>query len=82
MGLAQADFEVRSMEGITLPEVVGVGFGKGEARLRRALTGGFEQVVTVDDAAKGVGRDLRADQKGATLRVVPLSERTGASVMP
>lgn len=33
------------MEGVALPEVVGVGFGKGESNLGGAVAGWLEQVV-------------------------------------
>ena len=46
------------MEGVGLPEVVGVGFGEGEAAFWEVLGVGFEEVVFFDGTSKGVGGDL------------------------
>ena len=43
------------MEGVGLPEVVGMGFGEGEAAFWEIGGVGFEEVVFFDGAAKGVG---------------------------
>lgn len=45
------------MQGIALPEVVGRGFGEGEAYFGTGVIGGFEELVAVDDATEGVGGD-------------------------
>lgn len=47
-----------AVKGIGLPEVVGVGFCKGESALGEVGGVGFEEVVFFDGAAKGVGGDL------------------------
>ncbi len=54
----KADLQVRAVECVALPEVVGVGFCKCESGFGTGVGGGFEQFVTVDDAPKGVGCDL------------------------
>ena len=46
------------MEGIALPEVVGVGFGKGEASFGAVVIDRLEQVKAVNGTAEGVWRDL------------------------
>ena len=51
------------MECVALPEVVGVGFCKCEPGFGAGVVGGFEQLVTVDDAPEGVGGDLGALEK-------------------
>lgn len=49
---------VGAVHGVALPEVVGVGFGEGEAGFGGVGVAGFEEIVAVDEAAKGVGGDL------------------------
>ncbi len=50
--------EVGTVQGVALPEVVGMGFGKGQPRLGAAVVGGFEQVEAHNVPAKGVRCDL------------------------
>lgn len=52
--------EVGSVEGVDLPEVVGVGFGKGESAFGLVWLFVFEEVVFVDGSTEGVGGDLVA----------------------
>jgi hypothetical protein len=52
--------EVGAVHGVGLPEVVGVGFGEGEAGFGCCRITGLEEIEAVDDAAKGVGGDLGA----------------------
>ena len=47
------------MERVALPEVVGVGFGEGEAGFGAGVTDGFEQFEIIDDTTDGVGCYLR-----------------------
>ena len=46
------------MEGIALPEVVGVGFGEGETSFGAGVIGRLEQIKAVDGTPEGVRRDL------------------------
>lgn len=50
--------EIGSVEGVGLPEVVGVGFGEGEAAFWEVGGVGFEKFVFFDGTTKGVGGDL------------------------
>lgn len=52
--------EVGAVEGVDLPEVVGMGLGKGEAAFGLVGLLSLEEVVFVDGAAEGVGCDLVA----------------------
>jgi len=52
--------EVGAVEGVALPEVVGVGFGKGEASFWEVGGVGFEELVFFNGAAKGIRGDLVA----------------------
>lgn len=52
--------EVGSVQGVDLPEFVGVGFGKGETAFRVVGLFAFEEVVFVDGAAEGTRCDLVA----------------------
>jgi len=53
------EWEVGAVEGIDLPEVIGVGFSKGEALfIGGNVVFGFEEIVCFDSAAKGGGGDL------------------------
>lgn len=61
----QAGFEMGTVEGVALPHVVGVGLGEGETGLGALLTGGLEQIEAHDDAAEGVGGDLRTLEQAA-----------------
>ena len=58
--LITAQTQVGAVEAIGLPEVVGVGFGEGEAAFRTLGGVGLEEVEVVDHAAQGVGCDLAA----------------------
>jgi hypothetical protein len=53
------------VEGVGLPEVVGVGFGKGEAPLGCGVGEGFEEFVAVDVAVEGGAGDLFAAEESA-----------------
>ena len=50
--------EVGSVEGVALPEVVGVGLGEGETAFWDLGGVGFEEVVFFNGAAEGIGSDL------------------------
>ena len=67
------DLDVGSVEGVGLPHFVGVGLGEGQALLVGALGVGLEQFVLLDDAAEGVGRDLRAGEQ-ALLDAEPIED--------
>ena len=62
---AQAGVQIGAVEGVGLPEVVGVGFGKGEAGFGAVVAEGFEEVELFDDATEGVGGDLFAADEAA-----------------
>ncbi len=53
------------MEGVGLPEVVGVGFGEGEPTFGAVAGVGFKEFVFIDDAPEGVGGDLASDEKAS-----------------
>ena len=65
---AQAGVQIGAVEGVGLPEVVGVGFGKGEAGFGAVVAEGFEEVELFDDATEGVGGDLFAADEAAARR--------------
>lgn len=50
--------EVGAVEGVTLPEVVGVGLGEGEPPFGQVGRVRFEEVVFVDGAPESIDRDL------------------------
>lgn len=54
---------IRAIECIGLPHVVGVSFGEGQAQLIGAVLLGLKQFVFFDQPAKGIGRNLRAGQQ-------------------
>jgi hypothetical protein len=55
-GLAtQAGVEIRTVEGVALPHVVGVGFGEGEAGLGALVAGGLEQIERLTARRKVLG---------------------------
>ena len=62
-GLFESVGEVGTVQGVALPEIVGMGFGKGQARFGAGVVGGFEQIETVDVPAKSVRRDLGAPEQ-------------------
>ena len=62
---AQAGVQIGAVEGVGLPEVVGVGLGKGEAGFGAVVAEGGEKIELVDDAAEGVGGDLFAADEAA-----------------
>ncbi len=62
---AQAGVQIGAVEGVGLPEVVGVGFGKGEAGFGAVVAEGFEEVELFDDSTEGVGGDLFAADEAA-----------------
>ena len=59
-GLLEFGVEIRTVQGVALPEVVGMGLGKCQPRLGAGFVGRFEQVETVDVPAECVRRDLGA----------------------
>ena len=56
--MVSGEAEVGAVEGVGLPEVVGVGFGEGESAFWEVGGVWFEEVVFFDGAAEGVGGDL------------------------
>lgn len=59
-GFAGGIADVGAVKGVALPEVVGMGFGEGEAGLGAGGVCGGEEFEVVDVAAEGVGGDLTA----------------------
>jgi hypothetical protein len=57
---ARAAGDVGAVEGVGLPELVGVGLGEGLAVAALAVAFGFEQLEAFDEAGEGGGRDLGA----------------------
>ena len=62
---AQAGVQIGAVEGVGLPEVVGVGFGEGEAGFGAVFAKGREQVEFFHDAAEGVRSDALALEQSA-----------------
>jgi len=56
--VVSGEAEVGAVEGVALPEVVGVGFGEGETAFGEVGGVRFEELVFVDGATEGVGGDL------------------------
>jgi len=69
--------KIGAVEGVGLPHFVGMGFGEGQADLVGALRIGLEEFVLFDNAAEGVGRDLRAGQQTLLNAQAVEQSRTG-----
>src|SRR5208282_4085532 len=57
------DLEVRAVERVGLPHLIGVGFGEGQAVFARAVAVGLEHFVLADQAVEGGAGHLGTVQK-------------------
>lgn len=57
LGFGAGVRDVRAVEGVGLPEFVGVGLGEGQPVAAFAVAAGLEQVEAFDQPGEGVGRD-------------------------
>ena len=79
IGLA-VDLEIGAEQGVALPHVVGMRLGKGQTTLVGALIFGLEEIVLFDDAAEGIGSDLRSCEP-TFFQAEAIDGREGGSLM-
>src|SRR5580658_9166424 len=72
---------IRAVEGVGLPHVVGMGLGERQAHFVGALHIGLEQFILFDNAPEGGGRDLGTGQQTFLNAQAVEQTRTGRFAM-